>query len=154
MGFTLTIVGLALYMLNFTSPSYLLLLMLSAFFSVLPDIDLKLEVKHRRYTHNILMALSVSLLVGLLTQYVNLGFMLGFMSCLLGFLCHITGDLLTYMAFPPLWPFVKKEISLRLFSSSNKVVNGLFMVLGVMILIFYVLKMGYLDALKLANLLS
>lgn len=143
-GFTLTIIGLALYILNFTSSRYLLLLMLSAFFSVLPDIDLKLEIKHRKYTHNIFIALLASITIGLLTQYIKLDFAIGFTSCLLGFLCHIAGDLLTYMAFPPLWPLMKKEVSLKLFSSNNRAINGLFMVLGTIILLLYILKTSYL----------
>ncbi|MHC1636953.1 MAG: metal-dependent hydrolase [Candidatus Nezhaarchaeales archaeon] len=153
-GFTLTVVGLALYVLNFTSSNYLLLLMLSALFSVLPDVDLRLEVKHRRYTHNIFVALIASVFMGLLTQHVNLSFTLGFIACLSGFLCHIAGDLLTYMSFPPLWPIVKKEVSLKLFSSNNKIINGLLMVLGMTILVFYIFKVTGLDILKLANLLS
>ncbi|MHC1627230.1 MAG: metal-dependent hydrolase [Candidatus Nezhaarchaeales archaeon] len=153
-GFTLTVVGLALYVLDFTSLNYLLLIMLSAFFSVLPDIDLRLEVKHRKYTHNIFIALVISILIGLLTQHMNLGFTLGFIACLSGFLCHIAGDLLTYMSFPPLWPIMKKEVSLKLFSSNNKIINDLLMVLGVTILVFYVFKVAGLDILKLANLLS
>ena len=105
-------------------------------FSILPDIDLRLEMRHRRYTHNLL----ASALIGVATSQAGLGFSMGFATCLLGYVCHILGDLLTYMSFPPLWPIIKKEVSLRLFRSSDRAVNSAFMTIGSLALIAFILK--------------
>ncbi|MEM4576477.1 MAG: metal-dependent hydrolase [Candidatus Nezhaarchaeales archaeon] len=139
-GFTLTVIGLILYSINIVSRDSIILLLLSGAFSALPDIDLRLEIRHRRYTHNVIVATIVSIPVGLLTYYAGLGFWVGFLACLSGFLCHIFSDLLTYMSFPPLWPINKKEVSLKLFNSNNKVVNGLFTVLGALITLTFILR--------------
>lgn len=139
-GFTLTVVGLIVYTLNAVTRDSIIILLLSGVFSVLPDIDLRLEIKHRRYTHNIVIAIIVSILVGLLVHHVGLGFWVGFLACLSGFLCHIFSDLLTYMSFPPLWPISKREVSLKLFNSNNRAVNWLFMVLGALVTLFLILK--------------
>ena len=140
-GFTLAVVGSILYLLDLVNTRYFMVLMLSAVFSILPDIDLRLEIAHRKYTHNIFIALSLSIAIGLLLHLAGLDFIVGFTSCLAGLLSHIAGDLLTYMEFPPLWPLVKKEVSLKLFKSNSKPANKLFLALGIAVLIAYALKM-------------
>ncbi len=139
-GLALAVASLMAQALGLALQDGLLFISLSATFSVLPDIDLRLELKHRRYTHNVLAALLASTLVGVATSQASLGFLIGFATCLVGYFCHILGDLLTYMSFPPLWPIVKSEVSLRLFKSSDRVVNSAFMSLGSLALIAFILK--------------
>jgi len=139
-GFALVVASLIAQALGLALQEGLLFISLSATFSVLPDIDLRLELRHRRYTHNVLVALLASALIGVTTSQAGLGFPMGFSTCLLGYLCHILGDLLTYMSFPPLWPIVKKEVSLRLFRSSDKAVNSAFMAVGSLALIAFIFK--------------
>jgi len=139
-GLTLVVASLIAQVLGLALQEGLLFISLSAAFSVLPDIDLRLELRHRRYTHNLLAALLASALIGMATSQAGLGFPMGFATCLLGCLCHILGDLLTYMSFPPLWPFVRKEVSLRLFRSSDRAVNSAFMALGSLALIAFIFK--------------
>lgn len=134
------ITSLVLQLIDLELQKAFVLILLSSALSVLPDIDLRLEMKHRRYTHNLLAAVLVSMFVGFLTDHVRLGFWIGFMACLLGFLCHIVGDLLTYLSFPPLWPIVKREVSLKLFKSDDKAVNSLFMFMGALSLLLFVLN--------------
>lgn len=140
MGLTLTITSLTLQAINLELQKGVIVILLSSIFSVLPDIDLRFEIKHRRYTHNIVVTTLVGILLGLLIDHVGLGFWTGFVACFLGFLCHILGDLLTYSSFPPLWPVVKREVSLRLFKSNDKIVNSLFMFIGVFSLLLFVLN--------------
>ncbi|NHW44925.1 MAG: metal-dependent hydrolase [Candidatus Verstraetearchaeota archaeon] len=139
-GFTLIVASLAAQALGLALQAGLLFISLSAVFSVLPDIDLRLEIRHRRYTHNLLVALLASALIGMVASQAGLGFFTGFVTCLLGYLCHILGDLLTYMSFPPLWPVVKKEVSLRLFRSSDRAVNSAFMFAGSLAFIAFIFK--------------
>lgn len=139
-GFALVVASLVAQALGLALREGLLFISLSAIFSALPDIDLRLELKHRRYTHNLLVALLVSALIGMATSHAGLGFATGFTTCFLGYLCHILGDLLTFMSFPPLWPMVKKEVSLRLFRSSDRAVNSTFMLVGSLALIAFIFK--------------
>jgi membrane-bound metal-dependent hydrolase YbcI (DUF457 family) len=131
-GFTLTILSSTLYALNLASWSYLWLALLSAFFSTLPDLDLRVGAKHRRYTHSVFTALAASTSMGLLTQHLGLSFTLGFAPCMMGILCHIAGDLLTHMSFPPLWPLSDKCVSLKLFRSDSRAANTLLLALGIL----------------------
>jgi len=139
-GLALVVASLIAQALGLSLQEGLFFILLSATFSVLPDIDLRLELKHRRYTHNVLAALLASALIGAATGQAGLGFPIGFATCLLGYLCHILGDLLTYMSFPPLWPIVKKEVSLRLFRSSDRAVNSAFMTVGSLALVAFIFK--------------
>lgn len=140
MGLTLIIASLTAQALGLALQVGLLFISLSATFSVLPDVDLRLELRHRRYTHNLLAALLASTLIGVVTSQAGLGFVMGFATCLLGYLCHILGDLLTYMSFPPLWPIAKKEVSLNLFRSGDRAVNSAFMFTGSLALIAFIFK--------------
>jgi len=139
-GLALVVSSLMAQALGLALQEGLFFISLSATFSVLPDIDLRLELRHRRYTHNLLAALLTSTLIGVATSQAGLGFPIGFATCLLGYLCHILGDLLTYMSFPPLWPIVKKEVGLRLFRSSDRAVNSAFMTVGSLALIAFIFK--------------
>ncbi|MEM2213830.1 MAG: metal-dependent hydrolase [Candidatus Nezhaarchaeales archaeon] len=140
-GLTLAVTSLILQVINVKLHESVLLILLSTSLSVLPDIDLRLEVKHRRYTHNIVVAIPISILIGLLTSHLSLSFWIGFVAGLLGFICHIAGDVLTYSSFPPLWPIVKSEVSLKLFKSNDKLVNSLFMFIGILLFLVLIVKL-------------
>lgn len=142
-GLTLALVGSALYALNLVSSTYLLMLVASAALSALPDIDLRLEIPHRKYTHNVFVASALSLGVGVVAWHLGFDFWMSFLPCFLGFTCHIAGDLMTYMKFPPLWPVVKREVSLGLFRSDSSLANGAFFASGLLVLVAYTLKMAY-----------
>jgi len=104
----------------------------------LPDIDLSLQRKgypihHRGPTHSILFAaLCGVLLAGALfylyqtSLYILVGFAAGFT----GIMSHLLGDMLTYMAFKPLWPLNDTEISLGLVAASNPLLNKAMVILG------------------------
>lgn len=139
-GLTLVIASLLFQLIDLELQKEIVVILLSSTLSVLPDVDLRLEIKHRRYTHNFMIATLASVLIGLLTYHVKLGFWIGFVACLLGFLCHILGDLLTYSSFPPLWPLVRREVSFKLFKSNDKTVNSLFMFMGAVSFLLFVLK--------------
>jgi len=103
----------------------------------LPDIDLRLEIAHRKYTHNILAAAFFGGLFAIL--YRPLGYHIGFLAGFSATLIHILGDLLTYMEFAPLWPFVRKKVSLKLFKSSSPIANNAFWAFGSMSFLLYLL---------------
>ncbi len=105
-------------------------IILSTILSTLPDIDLKLELPHRKYTHNVLFALLAGSAAGIVTSVLGLSFELGFYSVCVGVLTHLLGDLLTYRSFAPLYPLIKRRFSLKLFHSSDKYVNSVFLLIG------------------------
>ncbi|MDH5815311.1 MAG: metal-dependent hydrolase [Candidatus Nezhaarchaeota archaeon] len=139
-GLTLAVASLIIQVINVGFYEGVLLILLSSSLSVLPDIDLRLEIKHRKYTHNIVIAVLASLLIGLLMNYVGLSFWVGFVAGLLGFICHIAGDILTYSSFPPLWPIVKGGVSLKLFKSNDKLMNSLFMFIGALLFLLFIAR--------------
>ena len=108
-------------------------------FSTLPDIDIRLEIAHRKYTHNIMAGIIFGIIIGILLHYVGLGFLKGFIAGFGGTLIHILGDIFTYMKFKPLTPFSQIEIGLGLFRANDPTMNKLFLVIGVMMLIMYLL---------------
>ncbi|WP_082398300.1 metal-dependent hydrolase [Aeropyrum camini] len=78
--------------------------------STLPDIDLALEIAHRKYTHNLAASIIAGLLIGVLLEsggVEGLGFLEGFIAGFTAVWIHILGDLMTYMEFQPLWPLSK-----------------------------------------------
>jgi len=112
----------------------------STILSTLPDIDLKLELPHRKYTHNVLFALLAGSAAGIVTSVLGFGFEIGFYSLCVGVLTHILGDLLTYRAFAPLYPLIRRKLSLKLFHSSDKYVNSVFLLLGSAAYFVYLVK--------------
>lgn len=115
-------------------------IILSTILSTLPDIDLKLELPHRKYTHNVLFALLAGSAAGIVTSVLGLGFELGFYSVCVGVLTHLLGDLLTYRSFAPLYPLTRRRFSLKLFHSSDKYVNSVFLLLGGAAYFVYLVK--------------
>ena len=116
-------------------------IILSTILSTLPDIDLKLELPHRKYTHNVLFALLAGSAAGIVTSVLGFRFELGFYSVCVGVMTHILGDLLTYRSFAPLYPLVRRRFSLKLFHSSDKYVNSVFLLLGGAAYFVYLVKL-------------
>lgn len=108
-------------------------------FSAVPDIDIRLEIAHRRYTHNIAFATLFGLFLGWAFWNTKFGFLGGFLAGFGGVVVHILGDVMTYMKFAPLYPISRREVALGLFRSNDPDVNNFFSVLGGLCLIFYIL---------------
>jgi len=117
----------------------LMIALLVVAFSTIPDIDLRLEIKHRSYTHNLLAAIIFGLILGVIFHYFWISFWAGFMGGFGGTILHIIGDLLTYQPFAPLAPFYRKKFALKLFRSNDRIVNRSFLGIGGMTLIIYML---------------
>ncbi len=115
-------------------------IILSTILSTLPDIDLKLELPHRKYTHNVLFALLAGAAAGIVTSVLGFSFDLGFYSVLVGVLTHLLGDMLTYRPFAPLYPLARRKFSLKLFHSSDRHVNSVFLLLGGAAYFVYLVK--------------
>lgn len=139
----LTLLIFSVLMLPFGwSKNAILVVVLAAGLSSLPDLDINLEIKHRGYTHNILAALVVGIIFGFLFFYSTseiLEGIMGFTSGFGGVVCHLLGDALTYMKFKPLWPFSDREVGLGWFESGNKGVNNVMMTAGSLVFVLYIL---------------
>lgn len=139
----LTLLIFSVLMLPFgRSMDAVLVVSLAAVLSSVPDFDINWEIKHRGYTHNVLAALVVGTLFGLLLAYASSDiwwWLLGFTSGFGGVICHLLGDALTHMKFKPLWPFSNIEVGLGWFSSGDKRVNNGFMTIGSLAFILYIL---------------
>jgi len=136
-GFTLTILSLTSITYGIKSSWWVTLIILSTAFSLIPDVDLRLEIPHRKYTHNVFFILMLSIAFGILTAYVISDFTLGFLAIFIGGLLHILGDLLTYMSFCPLCPIYRKSLALKLFRSNNSLVNNALLVVGISTFVVY-----------------
>jgi len=137
-GLTLLTLSFFMYVFDFKGHQYLLIILLAAALSSLPDIDIRLELPHRKYTHNVFVALVISIGFGYLTYILIHDFSLGFSSMFIALILHIIGDLMTYKPFKPLAPFQRRASSFRLFHSSNKYVNNGFLILGIIAFLIYV----------------
>lgn len=138
-GLTLLILAPIFFLLNLKDFNSVATLIFAVGFSSLPDIDLNFEIAHRTYTHNILFAIIAGIAFGLLFNYAGM-WLVGFMGAFLGTVCHLFGDILTYMAFNPLWPFRDIEIALGWFSSNDKGVNNGMMTLGSLAFFLYLFR--------------
>lgn len=136
-GFTLTVLSLAFMLLDLRDFYYVKVLVLSAGFSSLPDIDLRIGLPHRRYTHNLIFVAATSILFGYLTSTFLNDFNLGFYSVIAAGVLHIISDVMTYMGFTPFYPLSSKNIALRLFKSNNRFVNNFLAVSGTLLLVIY-----------------
>lgn len=130
------------------------LIVLAAGLSALPDIDLQLQkqgfpVHHRGFTHSIAFAFIAGLGFAIIFGYTHgtvAWVLLGFFSGFMGVLSHLLGDMLTYMAFKPLWPFSDIEVSLGICKASNKAVNeGLMTAGSIALVIYFMLGTGSLS---------
>ena len=95
---------------------------LAAVFSMLPDVDMVLKVKHREYTHNFTFAAIMTLLFFFIFRYLDISGILA-LSVFAAVSIHIAVDALTMQKFPPFFPFYRKRVALRLFRSDNSAVN-------------------------------
>ncbi len=142
-GLNLTVLSVVGMLFNFYNIHYSVIVAVSALFSSLPDIDLKLEIGHRKYTHNILFALVFSALFGYATYYIIHDFTLGFSIMFSALIIHIVGDLMTYKPFNPFAPFTNGNYSFKLFKSSSKAVNNSLMFLGAVMYLMYIVQLIY-----------
>ncbi|RLI77702.1 hypothetical protein DRP05_09390 [Archaeoglobales archaeon] len=125
-------------------------ILLTSAISTLPDLDIKLRVKHRQYTHNVTAAVILGVFVATIFYYNGLSLFKGFLIGFTGIILHIIADLPTFQKFPPLYPFNKKMVAFRLFRSNNKTVNMLLFLVGVCVLTYlttkkYILQGGILN---------
>lgn len=137
----LTLIIFSFLMMPFGySQNALILIVMAAGLSSLPDIDLKWKnVKHRGYSHSIGAALIIGLVFGAIFFYGN-GLMFGLLGFLAGFggtISHLIGDLFTYMKFPIFWPISDRKRSWGWFGSKEN--NEIFLKLGCLSLVLYVL---------------
>ncbi len=130
-GFNLLLTSSVAYLLGMRGQEANLIILLSTALSTLPDIDLRLRITHRKYTHNVFFGIFAAFLIGLTFNLFGLSFYLGFWSTLIGVITHLAGDLMTYRGFNPIAPLGERKYSLKLFKSSNKLVNNAFLLAGV-----------------------
>ena len=142
MGLNLLITSLIAYALGINGLYVNSIIILSTALSTLPDIDIRLRIAHRKYTHNIFLATLVAFGIGYLTHVMGLGFNLGFWSIFAGISTHLIGDLMTYRGFNPIAPIGERNYSLKLFKSSNKEVNNTFLVAGALTYILYLVMLN------------
>ncbi|WP_457550304.1 metal-dependent hydrolase [Archaeoglobus sp.] len=86
--------------------------------------------EHRSFSHTIFFGLICGLFAGFFTLKVFKDFYMGFYGAFFGVSLHILGDLLTYTPFSPFYPVVNRKFSLRLFKSSNRIVNKTVLIAG------------------------
>lgn len=75
--------------------------------SVLPDIDLKLKIRHRTITHSLLALFASTIFV--MAINISVGVIFG-----VNYLIHLVLDSFTNMGIPLLYPFFKKHYGPRL----------------------------------------
>jgi len=150
----LTLLIMSLIMIPFgANENALYLIVLSAAFSALPDLDMKWRtqisfIQHRGITHSILFALLSGVAFGALFFYTHRTITwvaIGFLSAFFGVVSHLIGDMFTHHAFKPLWPFYHNEVALHWFSANNKAVNeGLFTAGGIVFIAYFLITSGSL----------
>ena len=147
--FGLTLALASILMIPFgDTPESTYFIIIATLLASLPDIDLAwqrkgIPIHHRGPTHSILFALVCGVLSGIVMVYLYKNwvyFFIGLGAGLVGIMSHLIGDVLTYMAFKPLWPFSKKEISFGLFSAANETVNKAMVALGVLCFVIYAMQ--------------
>ncbi len=100
-------------------------------FSVAPDVDIVLGLRHRGVTHTLVGAVLFGLLSSIAlndTWGISCvtGFAVGFSAVIL----HILLDLTNYMRFCPLYPISRRKIALRLVRSNSIIANTALLILG------------------------
>ncbi len=116
-------------------------LIVATFFSLTPDIDLALHLKHRYYTHNISFAVLMSAISYLIFTKIGLNPLLS-LAAFVGVCIHILVDMLTMYKFPPLYPFYRKKVGFKLFKSSDRFINNITFVIGVLFAAYFLSKWG------------
>ena len=118
-----------LFGLDLKDPNILIPFAVTVGLSSLPDIDQRLEIPHRGFTHSLLFSVIIGIIGFALFGIV--GFLVGFGAIFL----HILGDIMTIQEVGVLWPF-GGDISLRLFYANNPIANYGFLILGIIAFIF------------------
>jgi inner membrane protein len=137
LGFALLILS---PLMKFTDVNFVVI---TTLFSLTPDVDMILKIRHRAYTHNVTFGALLALASALITVFVLKAPTKGFeyaLAAFTGVAIHIIADLLTIQKFAPLYPFSNKKMSLRLLRSNNAVVNASLFVLGVFSFIFFLTR--------------
>ena len=118
-----------------------LTVLLSAMLSALPDLDIKWGIPHRKITHNILFALIIGFIFGVMFGYASgiWYFFVGFIGGFMGIMIHLLGDVMTYMKFKPFYPFSHKEYAWGLFPAKSKRSNDGFFAFGIVCFFGYIL---------------
>lgn len=142
MGLAIIVAVMSSQILGFKGHLWTTYIALTITLASMPDIDLRLGLPHRKYTHNLLFISILALLLGYVTLISLDNYYVGFFSALISGISHLLGDLMTYMGFTPLYPLSDRVLSLRLFKSNNKLVNNLLLVTGVVSLTLYYLIYG------------
>jgi len=148
-GFTLLVWFTVAWTMGIYTLDVYLLGVLSSVLSFIPDIDLKLRIKHRGVTHSLVTSLVTSIGAGVLTMHTGLGFWTGFTVLFAAQSTHILGDIFTYTPLKPFYPLSGWSISLKLFRSDNNVVNKIFLYLGGITSTAYLLKTWGIDIFEL-----
>ncbi len=108
----------------------------AAFFTVLPDIDIVLRVKHREYTHNITFGVLLTLTAFFLFRYAGIPEFLS-LSVFVAVIIHIIVDAFTVQKFPPFYPFSKRRVAFKLFRSDNPAINAGSFILGSLAFVYF-----------------
>lgn len=118
--------------------------------SIVPDIDMNLPIKHRGPTHSFVAAAIAGLMTSVLSVYLvstgisssgtiiikspilayaaaaSFGFLIGGM----GVISHLIGDVITPMGVQPWWPFSDRKHGLGLVLAANEQANYTLSILG------------------------
>ncbi len=105
--------------------------------STVPDMDMRMGMRHRGVTHSLGFAVLLGILTGAMFLYMGLPALLGFLAGFGGVALHIVGDMLTYRPITPMWPLSGRRIALRLFRSNSRLANGLASAAGSAALLYY-----------------
>ncbi len=141
LGIALLVCSIIAIPFGFGPDNYVIIMvLLTAGLSSIPDIDLNLEIKHRGFTHNILFALICGVGFGVLFGYAS-GWVWGIIGFIAGFggvMLHLLGDIMTHMEFAPLYPFKRNEIALHWFYADSETANNGFFTLGIIAFFGYI----------------
>ncbi len=108
----------------------------AAIFTVLPDVDIVLRVKHREYTHNITFGALLTLAAFFVFRQVGIPEILS-LSVFVAVVIHIIVDAFTMQKFPPFYPFSKKRVAFKVFRSDNPAINAGSFILGSLAFVYF-----------------
>ncbi len=116
-------------------------LIVATLFSLTPDIDLALHLKHRYYTHNVTFAALMGIMSYFIFTKIGLSPLLS-LAAFVGVCIHVFVDMLTMYKFPPLYPFYRKKVGFKLFRSDDQFINNTTFVVGVLFAAYFLSKWG------------
>jgi inner membrane protein len=109
---------------------------LAAIFSMLPDVDLVLRIKHREYTHNFTFAAIATLLFFFLFRALKIPEIFS-LAAFAAVTIHIVVDAFTMQRFPPFYPFSRKRVAFKVFRSDNVAINAFSFILGSLAFVYF-----------------